>query len=69
MSRDIILTGIRREYMEDPSYCVELPLAIASVPMQKYEQLFDTEAAFENGTLFRALRLPFEPKEVGCDER
>lgn len=55
--------------MEDASYCVELPLAIASVPMQKYEQLFDTEAAFENGTLFRALKLPFEPKEAGCDER
>lgn len=55
--------------MGNSSCCRELPLAIATVPMQKYEQLFDTEAAFENGTLFRALRLPFEPEEAGCDER
>ncbi len=35
------------------------PLAIASFPMQKFEDLFPDEAALSQGTLFRKLKLPF----------
>lgn len=55
--------------MENTNYCQELPLAIASVPMQRFERLFPLDAALENGTMFQALCLPFDPKEAGCDER
>ena len=55
--------------MENNDYCRELPLAIASVPMQRFEELYPLDTALEMGTMFRALHLPFEPKEAGCDER
>ena len=41
------------------------PLAIASVPMQRFEKLYPVSEALRHGTLFRALDLPFcPPKEV-----
>lgn len=55
--------------MENINYCQELPLAIASVPMQRFEHLYPLDAALDNGTMFQALHLPFDPKEAGCDER
>ena len=43
--------------------CVdELPLAMAYVPMQKIENLFDCQTALYHGTIFPQLVLPFE----GC---
>lgn len=39
-------------------------LAIASVPMQRFEQLYPVSEAWERGTLFAALDLPFCPTEV-----
>lgn len=55
--------------MENTDYCRQLPLAIASVPMQKFEQLYPLDTALDRGTMFRALDLPFDPKEAGCNER
>lgn len=43
--------------------CEKLPLAIASVPMQRFEDLYPPDVALEKGTMFDALYLPFEGKE------
>ena len=37
----------------------ELPLALAYVPMQRWEKLYEPAAALERGTLFCKLDLPF----------
>ena len=42
-----------------------LPLAIAPVPMQRFEKLYPLEKALAHGTLFQALDLPFRPWEGG----
>lgn len=44
----------------------EMQLAIASVPMQRYERLYPLDTALERGTMFDALYKPFEPKEACC---
>jgi hypothetical protein len=36
-----------------------VPLAIATVPMQPWEQPYDPAAALKNGTIFPCLNLPF----------
>lgn len=36
-------------------------LAIASVPMQEWQQPLSPEAAFMNGTIFSQLVLPYNP--------
>lgn len=36
-----------------------LPLAMAYVPLQKWEDIYDTKMALERGTIFRALDKPF----------
>ena len=48
----------------DNKYCEALPLAIASVPMQSFEHLYEPETALEKGTMFHALYMPFEGKEA-----
>lgn len=37
----------------------DLPLAIATVPLQKFEKLYPLPLALTRGTLFCALDLPF----------
>ena len=49
----------------DMEYCEKLPLAIASVPMQLFENLYSPDDALDRGTMFADLDLPFEAKE-GC---
>lgn len=42
------------------SECVDkLPLAMAYVPMQRFEKLYSSTKALEAGTLFEALDLPY----------
>lgn len=41
----------------------DLPLAIASVPMQRFERLYPLDTALEKGTMFDALYMPFEGRE------
>ena len=43
------------------------PLAMAYVPFQKWEQPYSDEKAFNTGTIFPELNLPFAPQE-GCHE-
>ena len=38
----------------------QTPLAMAYVPYQEFEDLYDASAALENGTLFKNLNFPFE---------
>lgn len=35
------------------------PLAIASVPVQSWNQIYDEDDAFKNGTIFPELNMPF----------
>ncbi len=52
----------KEKYMEK-TYCEQLPLAIASVPMQQFQKLYPPEVALDRGTMFDELYLPFEGKE------
>ena len=38
----------------------QTPLAMAYVPYQEFEDLYDASAALENRTLFKNLNFPFE---------
>ncbi len=43
-----------------PQTCLESwPLAMAYVPMQQFENLFEPQEGFNQGTIFRDLALPF----------
>ena len=39
-----------------------LPLAMAYVPLPRWEDIYDTQTAFDRGTIFRALDKPFTGK-------
>ena len=45
-----------------PSAVDQLPLAMAYLPMQKWEMLYEPEMALRRGTLFAKLDLPFVGK-------
>lgn len=55
--------GVRNTYPQPPQMTMPTPeckpLAIASVPTQKFEDLFPDEVALSQGTLFKKLKLPF----------
>lgn len=42
-----------------------VPLAIAMVPLQQWEQPYDPQSALKNGTIFPSLNLPFYVTEGG----
>lgn len=43
------------------SNCINtMPLAMAYVPMQAWNQIYDTEEGFYAGTIFPCLNLPFD---------
>ncbi len=46
----------------------EYPLASVYAPLQEFENIYDLEAALNNGTIFLDLNLPFEGKTAkgGC---
>lgn len=45
--------------MEKKCCDMQMQLAIASVPMQCYEHLYNIETALDRGTIFKALDMPF----------
>lgn len=47
-------TAPQRNTLED------MPLAMAYVPWQKWQNLYDAEKGFCNGTIFQELNLPFQ---------
>lgn len=55
--------------MESEKYCESLPLAIATVPMQRFERLYTPDTALERGTMFDALYFPFEGDGGRCDDK
>lgn len=45
----------------------DLPIAMAYVPPQKWQNIFDVDAALREGTLFKELALPFTGgQSSGC---
>lgn len=38
----------------------DMPLAMAYIPFQKWRNLYDPNEAFQRGTIFKELDLPFE---------
>ena len=52
--------------------CAERPdcmvLAMAYVPMQKFEELYNPEVGFDRGTVFRALDLPYLGVQLDDEE-
>jgi hypothetical protein len=42
------------------------PLAMAYVPYQAFEDLYEPNKALERGTLFRALDMPFVGQKRSC---
>ena len=47
-------------YSEIPRFPNKTPLAMAYVPFQQWEELYDADKALNRGTLFPELDLPFE---------
>lgn len=45
-----------------PGFPEHTPLAMAYVPLQQWGQTYDEEKAFERGTIFPVLDLPFQPE-------
>lgn len=43
----------------------DLPLAMAYVPSQRWEEIYEDNDGFERGTIFRALDKPFLGREPG----
>lgn len=56
--------SVMREHALSPSnigQCVNsLPLAMAYVPSQRFENLYEVAEAWQNGTLFADLNKPYE---------
>lgn len=46
--------------------CSGMPLAMAYVPWQRWQNLYDAEKGFHCGTIFQDLRKPFEHAGGGC---
>lgn len=46
----------------------DLPLAMAYVPFQKWEDIYDEAAGFQRGTIFCALDKPFLGRELKGNE-
>jgi len=46
----------------------ELPLAMAYVPCQKFQKIYELDKAMEAGTIFYELHQPFCGKRGVCDE-
>lgn len=45
--------------MEKNCCNTQMHLAIANVPMQCFEHIYNVETALDRGTMFRALDMPF----------
>lgn len=52
-STDRTVANMRKDSLED------MPLAMAYVPWQRWQNIYDAEKGFCNGTIFQELNLPF----------
>lgn len=46
--------------MDEAMFPQNISLAMAYVPMQRFEKIYDDDRALERGTIFEALDLPFK---------
>lgn len=46
----------------------DLPLAMAYIPMQKWQEIYEAEVGLERGTIFSELDKPWLGEEAVCDE-
>lgn len=49
----------------DQAYLGQLPLAMAYVPFQQWECLYEPNHALQRGTIFPSLDLPFHGRRLG----
>lgn len=49
----------------DRSRSADMPLAMAYIPWQKWQDIYDAEKALQRGTIFEELDMPFE-RRGGC---
>lgn len=47
------MPSVKRDTLED------MPLAMAYVPWQTWDNIYDTEKGFQCGTIFQEMNLPF----------
>ena len=63
IDRNGFVCSVQRRSRED-AVLENMPLAMAYVPWQKFEDLYDPDTALSRGTVFPSLDLPFCAKEV-----
>ena len=63
IDRNGFVCSVQRRSMADAAL-ENMPLAMAYVPVQSFEDLYDPDTALSRGTVFPALDLPFCAKEV-----
>ncbi len=60
----------RDRFPDKPCYHMDplgnMPLAMAYVPWQKWQNLYDSDKGFHCGTIFQELHKPFEHAGGGC---
>lgn len=49
-----------------PQECDHMVLAMAYIPVQQFDTLFDIEAGFDSGTIYPELEKPFMGGGCGC---
>ena len=62
----ICITGTEKNKNEFPK---ETPIGMAYVPFQQWEEPYSENVAFEKGTIFPSLYLPFLCGEVDKNDR
>ncbi len=51
--------------VDESTFPAKVSLAMAYVPYQRFEKLYDNQKALERGTLFEALDMPFYGRKRG----
>ena len=55
-----------KENLREQDVLFDLPIAMAYVPWQKWEKIYDVQKGFQRGTIFEKLEKPFRGKG-GCN--
>lgn len=62
---EALSTMYRETPMSETTFPQHVSLAMAYVPYQPFEHLYDGETALEKGTFFKALDMPFKGGKDG----
>ena len=63
-NRKVRVKPLNQHALQNAGQSCRCHLAIATVPVQRFEQIYPVSEALCRGTLFAALDLPFCPPEV-----